>query len=130
MIRSFVFRRRDQAAGTSPPSQKSEAPAKKFVLGALYGEGRDLLLARLRTANAIQAEELRKLQIQNDKLAAETAIELAVKLEKIKNPESREAVRALLVSNTSAINRRISGFLPAPENKKVDKDESRQDSRR
>jgi hypothetical protein len=88
--------------------------AALYGMGALYGEGRGLLLERLRTANKIQAEELKKRQIENAKAAADAAIDIANKLNRIKDPESREAVRVLLLSHSNEINPRISGLLPPP----------------
>ena len=87
-------------------------------MGMMFGEGRQLLLERLRTANALQKEELRKKQIENDRASAKAAIDLIVKLEKIRDPNRREAVRTLLLSKTADLNPNIAGLLPPPKNGK------------
>ncbi|ABE61465.1 hypothetical protein Nham_0575 [Nitrobacter hamburgensis X14] len=105
---------------TAVTKVKGAGQAALYGLGTLYGEGRQLLLERLRTANAIQAEELKKRQIENYKLAAMTAIDIDKQIEKIKDGESREAVRKLIAANSAAINPKIAGLLPSPSENEID----------
>lgn len=84
------------------------------TLSLFYGEGRTMLLERVRAGTALKQEEVEAKRIANNTARAQGAIDLAIKLEKIKDPASRETVKRLLIANTSPINPSTAGLLSGP----------------
>jgi hypothetical protein len=77
-------------------------------LAVLYAEGREALLRRSRARTALEelAVEQKKLEIATQR--ANNAIDLAKKIEQIKDPSLRERVRATLQADNTKL-------LPPPD---------------
>ena len=85
------------------------------LLSLFYGEGRTMLLERVRAGTALKQEDVEAKRIANNNARVQGAIDLAVKLEKIKDPANREIVKRLLIANTSPINPTTAGLLSGPD---------------
>jgi hypothetical protein len=85
------------------------------TLSLLYGEGRTMLLERVRTGTDALKQDTRAKAIANDKAYALAAIEIAQKLEKIKDPDVRKQVQRALYSNTGDVNQKSAALLPPPD---------------
>jgi hypothetical protein len=89
------------------------------TLSLVYGEGRKMLLERVRAATALKQEEVEAKRIANDAARMKALTDSFADLEKIKNPEDRERVRQILLANMASANPKlaaptIAGFLPPP----------------
>lgn len=93
------------------------APQKALNgLSLFYGEGRSLLLDRVRAGTQIKQQEAERQRDQR-------LIELAKALDKVKDPNGKAAIQQRLVAEMSSANPvlaapSIAGLLPAPEEKK------------
>lgn len=96
-----------------------KAPQKALnTLSLIYGEGRKMLLERVRAATDLKNEEVEAKRIANDAARKKALIDSFADLEKIKNKEDRELVRQTLLSNMASANPKlaaptIAGLLPA-----------------
>lgn len=85
------------------------------TLSLLYGEGRTMLLERVRAGTDSLKQDVRAKAIANDKAHALAAIEIAHKLEKIKDLDVRQQVQRALYSNAAGINQKSTSLLPPPD---------------
>jgi len=92
------------------------------TLSLIYGEGRRMLLERVRAATDLKFEEVEAKRIANDAARRKAVLDAFSGLEKIKNPEDRERVRQYFLSSVTSANPKlakptIAGLLPESESK-------------
>lgn len=85
------------------------------TLSLFYGEGRQLLLERVRTGTAMKHEELVAKRIENTHAAAKAALDIASKLDKIKDEKLRDEVRDRLNRLASGVKENNSLLIGPPE---------------
>jgi len=89
------------------------------TLSLVYGEGRKMLLERVRAGTDLRNEEVEARRIANEAARNKALIDSFADLEKVKNAEDRERIRQTLISNMNSANPRlaaptIAGLLPPP----------------
>ena len=89
------------------------------TLSLVYGEGRRMLIERVRAATDLKNEEVEAKRIANDAARKKALIDSFADLEKIKDEADRERVRQALLSSMASANPRIAaptiaGLLPPP----------------
>jgi hypothetical protein len=87
------------------------------TLSLVYGEGRRMLLERVRAGTDLKNEEVVAKRIANEAARNKALIDSFADLEKIKNAEDKERVRQALISNMDSANPKlaaptIAGLLP------------------
>ncbi len=101
-----------------------KAPQRALnTLSLVYGEGRRMLLERVRAATDLKKEEVEARRIANEAARRKALIDSLAGLDKIKNQDDRELARQILLSNMTAANPTlavptIAGALPPPDPKK------------
>jgi hypothetical protein len=104
-------------------TQVRKAPQKALnALSLVFGQGRDMLIERVRADTELKKEEVEAKRIANEAARRKLWFDTVKQLEKIKNPDDQELVRRLLLSNTNSANPKVSGpiiagLLPPPKPK-------------
>lgn len=95
------------------------------ILSLLYGEGREMLLRRVRAETEGKEAEtaVKKIDVEKEKVKLKgmqinAAIDTFKKIDKIKNRKHRAAIKAILSNNSDSINPKISGLFPPPNPEK------------
>jgi hypothetical protein len=83
------------------------------TLSLLFGEGRQLLMERVRIGTAMKQEELVAKRVENRHATAKAALDIFNRLDKIKDEDRRNAVRETLIRLIESINK-DSALLPPP----------------
>jgi hypothetical protein len=92
------------------------------TLSLVYGEGRRMLIERVRAATDLKNEDVEAKRIANEAARRKAVIDTFTGLERIKNKEDRERARQILLSNITSANPQlaaptIAGLLPRPDPK-------------
>jgi Xaa-Pro aminopeptidase len=91
------------------------------TLSLIYGEGRELLLRRVRAETVgkeadavIKGQKAEQEKIKTDQNRVKALADMLKTIRTVKNPDERAAIRDAFLKNTAAINPNISHILPPP----------------
>ncbi len=86
------------------------------ILALFYSEGRDALLRRVRANTVIKELEADHKRLRLDLDRANGVLDMANKIEKLKDPKVRAAAKTALIRNLQAIGPEARNLLPPPSN--------------
>jgi hypothetical protein len=86
-----------------------------YIAPLFFEEGRQAIVERVRAGTRLKQLEVREKEINVTFQAANKLIDLVQKVDKIKDPGTREKVRQALSTNVHALGQHLPPALPKPQ---------------